>query len=156
MRCRAAELDSIAGLAIQAREAAVRIDANFMRYLIDMVLIEVGQQIAAIERTFTVEQPSGTCPNGGSRRRKFSVVVSKTRIAMNVHDIERAWAGRANRYLSAELERAGVTGQELAARLKAAGWEETHASIAHRLVSGTFDAAFFLACLECLEMDGKK
>ena len=63
MRCKAVELDSIAELVIEAREAATRIDANFMRYLIDMVLLEVGLEIAALEPTIADERRSKNCPN---------------------------------------------------------------------------------------------
>ena len=75
---------------------------------------------------------------------------------MNIHDIERGWAGRANRYLNMKLKRVDVSYEELAGRLNAEGWEESEASITDRLAKGTFDATFFLACLECLERDGEK
>ena len=66
---------------------------------------------------------------------------------MNVADIEREWADRASRFLKAELKRADVTYEELAARLNAKGWSETRASIANKLARGAFTATFFLAAL---------
>jgi hypothetical protein len=42
----------------------------------------------------------------------------------------------------------------LAARLKPHGVTENAASIANKLARGTFAAAFFLACLAALELEG--
>jgi hypothetical protein len=44
----------------------------------------------------------------------------------------------------------------LATRLKAHGITENAASIANKLARGTFAAAFFLACLAALELEGVK
>ena len=65
-----------------------------------------------------------------------------------------AWEDRAARFLKAELKRAGVTYEELAARLKKHGMTETKASIAAKLAWGTFAATFFLATLTVLELEG--
>lgn len=46
MRCDR-ELDEIAVLLLKAREAAVRIQDNFLQYLIDMAVLHTGQSIAA-------------------------------------------------------------------------------------------------------------
>jgi uncharacterized protein DUF6471 len=67
---------------------------------------------------------------------------------------EADWAGRARRFLKAELKRADVTYEELAKRLKKHGLEETEASIANKLARGTFPATFFLATLAALELEG--
>lgn len=67
---------------------------------------------------------------------------------------EQEWAERAARHLKAELKRADVTYEELAERLKAHGFNETKASIANKLARATVPAAFFLACLAALELDG--
>lgn len=67
---------------------------------------------------------------------------------------EKELAGKAARFLKAELKRAGVTYAELAKRLEAHGLQETEASISSKLARGTFAATFFLACLAALEMDG--
>jgi hypothetical protein len=67
---------------------------------------------------------------------------------------EKEWADRARRFLKAELKRADVTYEELAARLKKHGLEETEASITAKLSRGTFQATFFLATLAALELEG--
>ena len=67
---------------------------------------------------------------------------------------EQEWADRAARHLKAEMKRADVTYEELAERLKKWGFEETKASIANKLARATVPAAFFLACLAALELDG--
>ena len=51
-------------------------------------------------------------------------------------------------------KRANITYEELATRLKPHGVTENAASIANKLARGTFAAAFFLACLAALELDG--
>ena len=67
---------------------------------------------------------------------------------------EKEWAERAARHLKAEMKRASVTYEALADRMKAHGFEETKASIANKLARATVPAAFFLACLASLELDG--
>ena len=65
-----------------------------------------------------------------------------------------AWEERAARFLKAELKRANVTYDELAARLKKHhGMVETKASIANKLSRGTFAATFFLASLASLGVE---
>jgi hypothetical protein len=66
-----------------------------------------------------------------------------------------SWEDRASRYLKAELKRADVTYEELAARLAKHGFKgETKASIANKLARGTYAATFLFACLSALEIDG--
>jgi hypothetical protein len=60
---------------------------------------------------------------------------------------EQEWADRAKRFLKAELKRADLTYEELAAKLRDKGWEETQASVASKLSRGAFTATFFLAAL---------
>jgi asparagine synthetase B (glutamine-hydrolysing) len=60
---------------------------------------------------------------------------------------EREWAERAAQHLKAELKRANVTYEELAAQLKKHGFKETKASIASKLSRATLPAHFFLASL---------
>jgi len=61
---------------------------------------------------------------------------------------ETEWEGRASRYLKAELKRRDITYDELADRLRRFGYkDETKASIANKLVRGTFPAPFFIASL---------
>ncbi len=67
---------------------------------------------------------------------------------------EKEWAERAARHLKAELKRADLTYDELAERLKKHGFKETKASIANKLARSTLTAAFFLACLAALELEG--
>jgi Domain of unknown function (DUF6471) len=66
---------------------------------------------------------------------------------MTIGELEKEWAGRASRFLKAELKRAGVSYSELADRLNTKGWKETEASIANKLSRGAFSATFFLASL---------
>ena len=66
---------------------------------------------------------------------------------MSVRDLEKDWAGKASRYIKAELKKAEVSYKDLAIRLNAKGWAETEASIANKLARGAFTATFFLAAL---------
>lgn len=68
---------------------------------------------------------------------------------------EAEWQGRASVFLKAEMKKAGVTYVELVKRLKKHGFkDETEASITNKLARGTFAAAFMLACLAALELEG--
>ncbi len=58
------------------------------------------------------------------------------------------------RFIKAELKRANVTYDELAARLREHGLTETRNSITAKLKRGTFPATFLLAVLAALEMEG--
>ncbi len=60
---------------------------------------------------------------------------------------EQEWADRAKRFLKAELKRADLTYEGLAAKLRDKGWGETQASVASKLSRGAFTATFFLAAL---------
>ena len=64
--------------------------------------------------------------------------------------MRKKWAGRASRFLKAELKRADVTYAELAKRLNEHGMEETEGSIGAKPGHGTFSVTFFLACLTVL------
>ena len=66
----------------------------------------------------------------------------------------RSWEDRARLFLKAEIKHADVTYEELATRLKKHGVTENAASIANKLARGTFAAAFFLARLAALELEG--
>ena len=57
------------------------------------------------------------------------------------------WERRAAKYLKAELKRAEVTYETLAARLNEKGFSETKAGITNKLARGAFTATFFLAAL---------
>ena len=67
---------------------------------------------------------------------------------------EKDWAERAARHIKAELKRADLTYEDLAERLKKHGFKETKASIANKLARATMPAAFFLACLAAMELEG--
>jgi hypothetical protein len=63
------------------------------------------------------------------------------------------WEERTRRFLKAELKRADVTYEELAKRLNKLGLEETEASVANKLVRGTFPATFLLAVASAIGLD---
>ena len=67
---------------------------------------------------------------------------------------EKDWAERAARHIKAELKQADLTYEDLADRLKKHGFKETKASIANKLARATMPAAFFLACLAAMELEG--
>jgi virulence-associated protein VapD len=67
---------------------------------------------------------------------------------------EKDWAERAARHIKAELKRADLTYDDLADRLKKHGFKETKASIANKLARATMPAAFFLASLAAMELEG--
>ena len=73
---------------------------------------------------------------------------------MGIAATEKELAGKAARFLKAEMKRAGVTYSQLADRLKDHGLEETEASITSKLARGTFAATFFLAVVAALGLDG--
>ncbi len=73
---------------------------------------------------------------------------------MGIAATEKELAGKAARFLKAEMKRAGVTYSQLADKLKDHGLEETEASITSKLARGTFAATFFLAVVAALEMEG--
>lgn len=61
---------------------------------------------------------------------------------------EADWSERAKRLLKAELARADLSYEALAAKLGETGLQETKASIASKLSRGTFSASFLLASLK--------
>lgn len=67
---------------------------------------------------------------------------------------EDEWGERAARHIKAELKRANMTYDDLADRLKKHGFKETKASIANKLARASLPAAFFLACLAAMELEG--
>jgi hypothetical protein len=69
---------------------------------------------------------------------------------MNVKEVEREWAEKAQRFVKAELKRADVTYEELANRLRAMGLQETKVSIASKLSRAGFSASFFLATMKAI------
>ena len=71
-------------------------------------------------------------------------------------DKEREWGDRARRYLKGELRRRGIGYKEMAERLNGHGLQETETSITGKLARGAFTAAFFLACLDALDLEAVK
>jgi len=69
---------------------------------------------------------------------------------METRDVEREWAERAQRFVKAELKRADVTYEELAAKLRDMGLHETKVSIASKLSRAGFSASFFLAVMKAI------
>jgi hypothetical protein len=69
-------------------------------------------------------------------------------------DKEKEWGDRARRYLKAELKRADVGYRELADRLNKHGLKETEVTVTGKLARGAFSAAFLLAVLAVLEIEG--
>jgi hypothetical protein len=60
------------------------------------------------------------------------------------------WAGRAKRYLKAELKRADVGYAELARRLMEMGVPESEGSITVKINRGAFPAWFFFAAMKAI------
>jgi hypothetical protein len=73
---------------------------------------------------------------------------------MAATDKEKEWGDRARRFIKAELRRANIGYRELAERLNVHGLQETEVTITGKLARGAFSAAFLLACLAVLELDG--
>lgn len=69
---------------------------------------------------------------------------------MDATTIERELIERMKRYVKAELKRADVTYEELAVKLREAGFEETKVSVANKLSRGTFPATFFVAVMRAI------
>ncbi|MBV9814029.1 MAG: hypothetical protein JO326_14870 [Acetobacteraceae bacterium] len=63
------------------------------------------------------------------------------------------WGERAKRFIKAELKRADVTYEELAARLTGLGMPETKASVSNKISRGGFPASFFLASMKAIGRD---
>jgi hypothetical protein len=73
---------------------------------------------------------------------------------MSASDKEKEWGDRARRFLKARLKQANVGYRELAERLNKHGLQETEVTITGKLARGAFSAAFLLACLAVLELEG--
>jgi hypothetical protein len=67
--------------------------------------------------------------------------------------MEREWTERAKRLLKAELKKADVTYEELAARLSSMGMPETKASVSNKISRGGFPMSFFLATMKAIGRD---
>jgi hypothetical protein len=60
------------------------------------------------------------------------------------------WSERTKRFLKAELKRADITYEDLAARLSEMGLQETRASVSNKISRGGFPASFFVAALKAI------
>lgn len=69
---------------------------------------------------------------------------------MDAATAERELVDKMKRFVKAELKRADVTYEELAAKLREAGLEETKVSVANKLSRGTFPATFFVAVMRAI------
>ena len=67
--------------------------------------------------------------------------------------MEQDWGERAKRLVKAELKRADVTYEDLAARLTEMGMPETKASVSNKISRGGFPASFFLAAMKAIGRD---
>ena len=67
--------------------------------------------------------------------------------------MEPDWGERAKRLVKAELKRADVTYEGLAARLTEMGMPETKASVSNKISRGGFPASFFLAAMKAIGRD---
>lgn len=67
--------------------------------------------------------------------------------------MEQDWGERAKRLVKAELKRADVTYEDLAARLTEMGVPETKASVSNKISRGGFPASFFLAAMKAIGRD---
>ncbi len=73
---------------------------------------------------------------------------------MGLATTEKEWQARATTFLKAKMKESGVTYADLVTRLEPHGFKETEASITMKLKRGTFAAAWLLACLAALELEG--
>jgi hypothetical protein len=69
---------------------------------------------------------------------------------MDAMTAERELVERMKRFVKAELKRADVTYEELAAKLREAGLDETRISVANKLSRGTFPATFLVAVMRAI------
>jgi Domain of unknown function (DUF6471) len=67
--------------------------------------------------------------------------------------MEGEWAERAKRLVKAELKKADVTYEELAARLSSMGMPETKASVSNKISRGGYPTSFFLATMKAIGRD---
>ena len=71
-------------------------------------------------------------------------------ITVPVAKSEANWSERTRAYLKSKVRSADMTYGELAEKMEKLGFEETAASVANKLMRGTFSATFFLAALTAI------
>jgi hypothetical protein len=69
---------------------------------------------------------------------------------MDITTAERELVERLRRFVKAELKRADITYDELAAKLREMGHDETKISVANKVNRGTFAATFFVAVMRAI------
>jgi hypothetical protein len=69
---------------------------------------------------------------------------------VNITTAERELIERVSRFVKAELKRADLTYEELAAKLRDMGHDETKISVANKVNRGTFPATFFVAAMKAI------
>jgi hypothetical protein len=72
---------------------------------------------------------------------------------MDIATAERALIERMRRFVKAELKRVDLTYEELAAKLREMGFDETKISVANKVNRGTFPATFFVAVMRAIGRD---
>lgn len=63
------------------------------------------------------------------------------------------WNAKASNILKSILTRRNIKYNELARRLNLMGVEETQSSISNKISRGTFSFAFFIQCMEALNIN---
>lgn len=66
--------------------------------------------------------------------------------------MEETWNKKATNILKSILTRKNIKYNELSLKLKELGVEETQGSISNKISRGTFSFAFFIQCMEALEI----
>jgi ribosome-binding protein aMBF1 (putative translation factor) len=78
----------------------------------------------------------------------FAAIASEG--SMDVATAERELVESMKRFVKAELKRADLTYEELAAKLRERGFNETKVSVTNKLSRGTFPATFFVAVMRAI------
>src|SRR6266478_2668992 len=92
--------------------------------------------------------------SGDLVNRKISEYANSSPLArmggVNITTAERELIERVRRFVKAELKRADLTYEELAAKLRDMGHDETKISVANEVNRGTFPATFFVAVMRAI------
>lgn len=71
---------------------------------------------------------------------------------MPKHQTDVEWSNRAKNLLRSELKRKGVTYAQLSDLLEKIGVQENEKNIANKISRGVFTMAFFLQCMDAIEV----
>src|ERR1700730_14907900 len=92
--------------------------------------------------------------SGGLANQKISEYANSSPLVrmsgVNITTAEGDMIERVRRFVKAELKRADLTYDELAAKLRDMGHDETKISVANKVNRGTFPATFFVAVMRAL------